>query len=200
MTEAVRFYLDPGCPWAWQTSLWIREVENVRDIEVRWRLFSLALANAGPGEPATQDRRTEPALLVLAQARKIDDNAAIARFYDRFGTRVHENREEESVDTVRAAAREAGFSEAEVEAALDDPSLSEVVRADHEEAVGQVGGFGVPTLILGSGKGMFGPVVAKAPTGDAAGELWDRVHWLIEQDDFYELKRNRDRRPGGGKR
>jgi hypothetical protein len=54
----------------------------------------------------------------------------------------------------------------------------------------------VPTVVLPSGKGMFGPVVAVAPTGEAAGELWDHVRVLIEWDGLFELKRDRDRKPG----
>jgi hypothetical protein len=54
----------------------------------------------------------------------------------------------------------------------------------------------VPTIILPSGNGIFGPVVALAPRGAAAGELWDRVRYLIELDGFYELKRDRVKRPG----
>jgi hypothetical protein len=44
---------------------------------------------------------------------------------------------------------------------------------------------------------MFGPVIARAPRGEAAGELWDHVEWLIRQDGFFELKRERDLKPGG---
>jgi hypothetical protein len=40
-------------------------------------------------------------------------------------------------------------------------------------------------------------VIAKAPRGEAAGELWDRVVWLMQQDGFFELEREGDRKPGG---
>jgi hypothetical protein len=71
------------------------------------------------------------------------------------------------------------------------------VREQHAAAVLEVGAFGVPTILLETGQGMFGPVLAKAPTGETAGELWDHVEWLIRQDGFFELKRERDRKPGG---
>lgn len=51
MTETVRFHFDPLCPWAWQSSRWIREVEKVREVEVDWRLFSLQLINENTDDP-----------------------------------------------------------------------------------------------------------------------------------------------------
>ena len=75
-------------------------------------------------------------------------------------------------------------------------TIEESRPASASEAVGDVEAFGVPTIILPSGRGMFGPVVAQAPTGEEAGELWDHVRWLIDRDGFFELKRERDRRAG----
>lgn len=51
MATRVRFDFDPVCPWAWQSSKWIREVDKVRDIEVEWRLFSLQLINDKNEDP-----------------------------------------------------------------------------------------------------------------------------------------------------
>jgi hypothetical protein len=41
----------------------------------------------------------------------------------------------------------------------------------------------------------FGPVVAPAPTGEAAGRLWDGVLLVAGTPGFYELKRTRDSAP-----
>jgi hypothetical protein len=36
-------------------------------------------------------------------------------------------------------------------------------------------------------------------TGEAAGELWDRVSWLLTAEHFFELKRERTQRPAIGR-
>jgi 2-hydroxychromene-2-carboxylate isomerase len=201
MTTTVKFHFDPLCPWAWQTSKWIREVEKVREIEVEWRLFSLEIVNgeadeSNPYAEALQNDRD--ALRTLALVQRAEGNDAAGRLYESLGGRVHEAPPESLIDEViRAALADAALDQAMLDKAVADDSTMDDVRAQHEGAVAEVGAFGVPVIVLPSGKGIFGPVVATAPTGEAAGELWDRVEWLIEQDGFFELKRERDRKPGG---
>ncbi len=136
------------------------------------------------------------ALRTLALIRREADNKGVGRVYQELGTRMHEEGEKQSVETLRVALADAGFDPGWVERALDEPATSEGIERDHRSAVEDVGAFGVPTLVLPSGKGIFGPVVSSAPTGEEAGELWDHVRWLIEKDGFFELKRARDRKPG----
>lgn len=197
MAEVVRFHFDPACPWAWQSALWMWEVESVRDVEVEWRLFSLRMINASDDEARARERGSAE-LRALALARRSGGNDAVARLYRALGESTHDAGEKPSPRILRAALGVAGLPESLAGDALDDESTSEEVRADHEHAVAEIGAFGVPTIVLPSGKGIFGPVVARAPEGEAAGELWDRVRYLVELDGFYELKRSRDRRPGTG--
>jgi 2-hydroxychromene-2-carboxylate isomerase len=198
MATRVRFHFDPLCPWAWQSSKWIREVEKVRDIEVEWRLFSLQLINDKNEDPlADVHVRGTPALRTMALVRREGGNHAVGRVYEELGKRIHEDPSEDLDEAaVRSSLADSGLDPSIVDSALDDDSTMEDIRAD-EAAVSEGGAFGVPTIVLATGQGMFGPVIAKAPTGEAAGELWDHVEWLIRQDGFFELKRERDRKPGG---
>ena len=41
----MQFWFDPLCPWAWITSRWMLEVEQVRPVQTEWRIMSLAYLN-----------------------------------------------------------------------------------------------------------------------------------------------------------
>lgn len=197
MPKQVRFHFDPLCPWAWQTSVWMREVSLVRDIEIDWRLFSLMLANDSESDPlADVHARGTSALRTMALVRQEHGNEALGRLYEAMGTRRHEQDQPLDDALVRAALGDCGLDEKLLDRALEDEATMDTIRTEHQAAVDEVGAFGVPMIVLESGRGMFGPVIATAARGEAAGELWDRVEWLIELDGFYELKRDRDRGPG----
>ena len=52
----VDFHFDVICPWAYQTSLWMREVRDRLDLEVDWRFFSLEEVNRVDGKKHPWER------------------------------------------------------------------------------------------------------------------------------------------------
>ena len=197
MTETVRFHFDPVCPWAWQSSRWMREVEKTRDVAVDWRVFSLQLVHEDKEDPlADRHAKGTAALRTLALARRRFGNDAVGRTYEAIGRRVHDGDEELDPEVVRRSLVDVGLDPGLVDQALEDDSTMDDVRAEHDAAVRDVGAFGVPTIVLDSGRGLFGPVIASAPAREEAGDLWDHVRFLIDADGFFELKRERDRKPG----
>jgi 2-hydroxychromene-2-carboxylate isomerase len=198
MAATVRFHFDPRCPWAWESSKWIREVAGLRDIEVEWAFFSLQEQNKPETSPLRDpEARGTAALRTLALVRRTEGNDGAGSLYEAIGERAHERGEELSIDLVRKALEDVGLKPELVDEALRDDVTIKEVSEEHYAVASSVGCFGVPTIVLPTGEAMFGPVVSVAPTGEAAGELWDHFEWLTRQGYFFEMKRERgDTRPG----
>jgi len=192
MTSA-DFWFDPLCPFAWISSRWIKEVEDVRDIEVRWHVMSLAYLNQD--KDIADDYRemltgTEKPVRVAIKIAQEHDNATLGEWYTAIGTRRHNNGEELTRETVAASLADAGLP-AELIEAWDDESLDKAVAASHHEGMDAVGDdVGTPTIHI-DGAAFFGPVLSKIPRGEEAGLLWDGCVAVAKVPYFYELKRSR---------
>ena len=195
-------HVDPACPWAWLTSRWLSEVEKVRPVRVTTRLFILAEINRDrePDERhARSHQASETAMRLMVAARRAGGDAALAQVYTELGEALHERGEPlDDPAVLRQALAAAGLDPGLMEAAAADPSTREELLAEHR-AIAARGAFGVPTLVVGDALPMFGPCVDARITGEAAGELWDRVSWLLTADHFYELKRERTQQPAIGR-
>jgi predicted DsbA family dithiol-disulfide isomerase len=190
-TLEVDFYFDPLCPWAWRTSLWMREVMKVRPVTVRWKFLSLEWINlARPdGNPKETQRRARDPFRVMALARREHGDEAVNRLYLAFGHARHDRDENIGErDVIRRCIAEAGFDASLLERAMADDTTRREVRAD-EEAIATMGAFGVPTLVIGDSLPLFGPVINPVVTGEEAGEMWDHTAYFVQRRDFFELKR-----------
>ncbi|MDQ6642102.1 MAG: DsbA family protein [Actinomycetota bacterium] len=192
MTQA-EFWFDPRCPFAWITSRWILEVEQVRDIEVRWRVMSLAYLNEG--KDISDDYRTmlEPAwgpVRVCIAAEQEHGNEVLLPLYTALGTRIHLREQEISREMIEASLEEAALPISLADA-MDDPSYDDAVKKSHHAGMDQVGDeVGTPTISI-EGTAFFGPVITKPPRGEQAGKLWDGCVAVASYDQFFELKRSR---------
>jgi 2-hydroxychromene-2-carboxylate isomerase len=192
MTNA-DFWFDPLCPFAWITSRWILEVEEVRDIDVTWHVMSLAYLNKDKDISDEYREMLEPAwgpVRVCIAAEQKHGREVLLPLYTALGNRIHLGQEPITRELIAASLEEAGL-EPELVEAMDDSSLDEAVATSHHEGMDQVGDdVGTPTIAI-EGAAFFGPVLSRIPRGEQAGELWDGAVALAKFPYFYELKRSR---------
>jgi predicted DsbA family dithiol-disulfide isomerase len=187
------FWFDPVCPFAWITSRWILEVQEVRDVEVRWHVMSLAYLNRDKDIPDRYREFLAPArgpvrVLVAAAQRHGDD--VLLPLYTAMGNRIHLEKQPVDREMIAAAVAEAGL-EPDLVDAMDDPSYDEAVARSHHEGMDQVGDdVGTPTIAF-NGSAFFGPVLSRIPRGEDAGRIWDAAVALSAFPYFFELKRSR---------
>jgi predicted DsbA family dithiol-disulfide isomerase len=191
------FWFDPICPWAWLASRWMKQVEQVRDVDTRFHVMSLAYLNED--KDLSDDYRElmnsawGPVRVCIA-AEQEHGPEVLDRLYTELGTRVHVQRQEPDRATVQDALRAADLP-VELADAMDSERYDEALKKSHHEGMDQVGmEVGTPVIAV-EGVAFFGPVVTPAPKGEAAGKLWDGVRLVAATEGFYELKRTRTSEP-----
>ena len=191
------FWFDPVCPWAWMTSRWMLEVEQVRPVSIRWHVMSLSVLNEGRELSERYQRLMDeawgPARVCIAAVEEYGSEVLLP-LYTALGTRFHPRKEPKDRETTEAALAEAGLSASLVDV-MNSTAHDEALRRSHHEGMDQVGDdVGTPVISVG-GTALFGPVVSPAPRGEAAGRLWDGFLLVSQTDGFFELKRSRTRAP-----
>jgi 2-hydroxychromene-2-carboxylate isomerase len=190
----VEFWFDPACPFAWITSRWIKEVEQVRDISVTWRVMSLAYLNQDKDIPQEYRDMLANAWGGVRVAQAVSEQHgqdAVAAFYTAVGTRIHNSGEGREKPVMAAALADAGLPESLADA-FDDDSFDDAIKKSHHLGMDQVGDeVGTPTISI-EGTAFFGPVMTHIPRGEEAGEIWDAAVRLAAYPHFFELKRSRN--------
>jgi 2-hydroxychromene-2-carboxylate isomerase len=186
----IAFHFDVMCPWAYQTSKWIRTVRESVPLDIDWRFFSLEEINREDGKKHPWEREWSYGwgmLRVAAMLRRVSMDDC-DRFYEAAGRALHEEaRQPHRPEVAEEICGELGFDPAVVRAAIDDPTTHDEVKADHD-AVTVAGGFGVPTIVFPGGQHVYGPVVAPAPVGQEALDLWELTLAYSKVPHLYEMK------------
>jgi hypothetical protein len=203
----VEFYVDPSCPWAWITSRWVAEVAPQRDLTVRWRSYCLEIRDDYGVASSVPEEFRERALAghaishrmlrVFEAARVRSGEAAVDALYTEWGRRFfvggHARDDALLAECVAACCLDLDL----VDAAGDEKWDAPIV-----EAMQVAYAFGgpktqTPTIVVRADPphGFKGPVMAPAPTGEAALRLWDAIFVLSEQPGFFEITRPRANAP-----
>jgi hypothetical protein len=193
MATDVEFWFDPSCPWAWMTSRWVDEVSQHRDLDVTWKIMSLAVLNED-NDVSESYRAFFPRALrytrLMSAVQERHGQKFVKPLYDALGARIHPGGSKDPDTVIPEALAEVGLPADLIQYSLTeeyDPQM----RASHFDGIGRVGqDVGTPVIAV-NGTAFFGPVISPAPKGEQAVALWDGTVAVASYPGFFEIKRSR---------
>jgi 2-hydroxychromene-2-carboxylate isomerase len=193
----VEFWFDPSCPWAWMTSRWVDEVSEHRDLDVTWKIMSLAVLNEDKDVPESYRAFFPRALRytrLVTAVQELHGQEFVKPLYDALGVRIHPGGSRDPDTVIAEALDEVGLPADLAQYSLTD-EFDEQMRASHFDGITRVGDdVGTPVIAV-NGVAFFGPVISPAPTGEQALSLWDGTVAVASYPGFFEIKRTRTVEP-----
>ncbi len=210
MTD-VEVFVDPSCPWAWITSRWAKEVALARDLTLTWRSYCLEIRDDYDVAATVPARMRDVALAAHAISHRMlrifeavraeSGEAAVDALYTAWGRLYFDGApgggDALLTECLASSGLDAGLVGAADEAKWDTPI------AESMEVAYAFGGpkTQTPTIVVRAAPpyGFKGPVMAPAPTGEAAVHLWDAITVLALEPGFFEITRPRVNPPRTGR-
>ena len=186
----VDFHFDVMCPWAYQTSKWIRNVRAQNGLTINWKFFSLEEVNLREGKkhPWERDWSYGWSMMRIGAILRRQSMENLDKWYERSGRALHEEgKRPHDPDVARYLLEEIGMNPNIVDKSLLDESTHEEIKDDHQRVI-DAGGYGVPTLFFGNHP-LYGPVLIDPPEGERAMRLLDTVVSWLDFPDLYEMQK-----------
>jgi 2-hydroxychromene-2-carboxylate isomerase len=191
LIDTVEVHIDIMCPFAYQTSLWLRDLRDRRGLTLDWRFFSLEEVNRVEGKKHPWERPWSYgwSMMRIGVALRRRDPALLDEWYEGAGRALHaEGRRPHDPDVARQLLVELELDPGVLDEALADETTHDEIRTDHQRVL-DAGGYGVPTMFLPDGQCLYGPVMIDPPTGAEADRLWDLVAGWAEFPHLFEIQR-----------
>jgi hypothetical protein len=200
---AVDFFVDPSCPWAWITSRWIKEVAPHRDLIVTWRSYCLEIRDDYGVAPTVPEEFRDEALAAHAVAHRMlrvfeavratTGEDSVDALYTEWGRRFFVRNPPLSDAVIAGSLASCGLDADLIDAGGEEKWDAPIL--DSMEVAYRFGGpkTQTPTIVIASDPphGFKGPVMAPAPTGEAALRLWDAIQVISGESGFFEITRPR---------
>jgi len=194
----IQFYFDPGCPWCWNTSRWIKEVQKTQKVDVEWMSFSLSIKN---GDSMNKDylekfKKSQEMLRIIEVAKEKYNGKLTDALYTEFGIKIHNDKDFSDAAISEVLKNVCSIDYDELLEAKNNDELDKRIRHSMSSAFDVVGkDVGIPIIVFENGNkklGYFGPVLSQVPIGKDAINVWEGVSKLANYNHFFELKRTRD--------
>jgi predicted DsbA family dithiol-disulfide isomerase len=188
-------FYDYLCPFVYRTSVLLQNVRDSgeRELEVRWRYFSLTQVNSKDDgwtvwdAPDSEHVRGRLAFKAAEAARRQD---AFDDFHMRLLRARHLDRADiDDVAVVERVADESGLDLDRFRNDVADPKILAALSRDHQGAVAEYGVFGTPTFVFPGGATAY-VRLSEPPEAPDALRVFDRVVSIAaEEPRILEIKR-----------
>jgi predicted DsbA family dithiol-disulfide isomerase len=189
-------FFDYQCPFVYRAALLLDAVRRsgVRDLDVRWRYFSLTQVNSKDEGWTIWDAPDSE----LAHGRLAFQAAEAARRQGRFDDMHHamlnarhrDRLELDDMPVVEKLASDVGLDMDEFRRDVADRGTLRVLARDHQAAVAEHGVFGTPTFVFADGAAAYVRLTQAASENGV--EVFDRlVAVAAAEPQILEIKRPR---------
>lgn len=191
--QTVTLWLDPVCPFSWNTARWLTAAAEQAGFEIDWQFMNLAVLNSGrelaPPLQARMNDSRQIGRLMTALSNELGPGIA-RRAYIAFAQQYFDYSTAVDEELVAHIAQVVGSRHVSA-AALNDASLDGAVAESHQRSQDALGETGGSPLLSIDGNTVFGPVFTAVPADHETMVVFDAVTALIHTPQFSQLQRPR---------